>query len=295
MIEMVFLNGKLVPRGQAWISPWDHGFLYGYGLFETMRAYQGRVFRQQAHLDRLARGAAELSLPFLWSPAQLAEAIQQTLAANGLSDARIRLTLSLGEGEMGPSFPAPPQPTLLIAAFPFTPPLPQVYERGFRAITASFRRHSQSPLSHLKSLNYLENLLARRESRSQGVDEALLLNEKGFLCEATTANLFLVIGDRLLTPPVESGALPGITRQVVLELAPQVGFKPEATTPLTPADLRRCQESFLTNSLLEIMPLTQVDGQKIGSGTRGEITQKLTMAYRERVVSEVGGHLATGL
>lgn len=287
MEQLVYLNGRLLPRGQAWISPFDHGFLYGFGLFETMRSYSGHIFRLGRHLDRLARSAELLGLPP--TTLDLEAACYDTLKANGLSNARIRLAVSMGEGEGAPDAPAEPKPTVFVAAATYTPPSPGRYQDGFKALISSIRQNSQSPLSRLKSANYLTSLLARREARAAGMDEALMLNERGFLCEASTANLFLAKGDCLVTPSVDSGCLPGVTRQVVLELATDMGIRLEERRTAA-EELQGADEAFLTNSLLEIMPLREVDRSPIGGGGGVEpgsrMTQRLMTAYMDLVVIE---------
>ena len=282
MDEIVYLNGSLIPRSQASISVLDYGFLYGFGLFETMRAYEGQVFRLDSHLNRLVRSAEVLGLPI--GVTDLKEAVMATIQANQLSDARIRIAVSIGEGGMVPDPSLCERPTVLILAGHYHPYPEQVYEKGFRAIVSSIRRNSQSPLSRLKSANYLESMLAKQEARAAGVDEAICLNEKGLLAEASMSNIFLVDGGRLRTPGEESGILPGITRGVVLELASQLGISTfEQDIKLD--ELFQTQEAFLTNSLMEIMPLTEIDGKSVGSGRPGPVTQRLRVNYRKLVLA----------
>lgn len=289
MEQLVYLNGTLLPRGQAVISPFDHGFLYGYSLFETMRAYSGHIFRLQQHLDRLTHSANFLSLPL--DIFDLEKACYDTLTANNLEDARIRLTVSIGEGESAPDPPPHPRPTVLISASDYTPPSPETYRSGFKTIVSSIRQNSQSPLSRLKSANYLNNLLARKEAKAAGADEALLLNERGSLCEGSTSNVFLVKGHTLITPNEECGCLPGVTRQAVIEIATEIGI-PVAQREVQLEELLQADEAFITNSLLELMPLREVDGKHIGGqsekGETGEVTERLMIAYRELVAGETG-------
>jgi len=279
--EIVYLNGSLMPLSQARLSPLDYGFLYGYGLFETMRAYSGRIFHLEKHLARLSRSAKLLGID-LESIPDLEKALYNTLQANNLSHARIRLTLSGGEGEPLPDLVIR-VPTVLIVARSYTPYPRQVYKQGFKAIVSRIRRNTQSPASAMKSLNYLDNLLARQEAKLAGADEAILLNEQGFLAEGSMSNIFLVSGNALLTPSEDSGILPGITRGVVLEeLAPSLGMK-KIERKIALKELLQADEAFFTNSLIEIMPLTQVGGQNIGSGRAGAVTQRLIAAYKELV------------
>ena len=281
MEEIVYLNGSLVPLSQARLSPSDYGFLYGYGLFETMRAYSGRIFRLEKHLARLSRSAKFLGIDLESDIPDLEKALYNTLQANNLSNARIRLTLSGGEGELIPDL-LPQNPTVIIVARRYTPYPPQVYEQGFKAIVSRIRRNTQSPASVIKSLNYLDNLLARRETKLAGADEAILLNEQGFLAEGSMSNIFLVSDNTLLTPSEDSGILPGITREVILELAPSMDMK-TIERKIALKELLQADEAFFTNSLIEIMPLTQVGGQNIGSGRAGTVTQGLIAAYKEEV------------
>ena len=281
MEEIVYLNGSLVPLSQAKLSPLDWGFLYGYGLFETMRAYSGHIFHLEKHLARFSRSAKLLGID-PESAANLEKALYDTLRANNLFDARIRLTLSGGEGEPVPDPLASRSPTLLIIARSYIPYPRQVYEQGFKAIVSNIRRNTLSPASVMKSLNYLDNLLARLEAKLEGADEAILLNEQGFLAEGSTSNIFLISDNTLLTPSRDSGILPGITREVVLELAPSLGLE-AVEREIASEELLKADEAFLTNSLIEIMPLTQVSGQNIGSGKAGVKSQRLIDAYKEMV------------
>jgi len=278
--EIVYLNGSLIPRSQASISALDYGFLYGFGLFETMRAYGGQVFRLDSHLNRLARSAEILGLPI--ETPDLKGAVMDTIQANKLSDARVRITVSIGEGEMTPDPSTCNKPTVLILAGHYEPYPEQVYEKGFRAIVSTIRRNSQSPLSRLKSANYLESILARQEARAAGVDEALCLNERGLLAEASMSNIFLVADGILKTPGQESGILPGITRETILELALPLGIN-TLEHDIRLDELFQAQEAFLTNSLIEVMPLTEVDGKAIGSGRPGSLSKRLMAAYRKMV------------
>jgi branched-chain amino acid aminotransferase len=280
MSEIVYLNGSLIPRSQAKISALDYGFLYGFGLFETMRAYGGQVFRLDSHLNRLVRSAETLGLPI--EALDLKGAVRDTIQANKLSDARVRITISIGEGGMVPAPSTCKQPTVLILAGHYKPYPKQVYEKGFRAVVSSIRRNSQSPLSRLKSANYLENMLAKQEARAAGVDEAICLNEKGLLAEASMSNIFLVNDGILRTPGEESGILPGITREVVLELASQLGIN-TLEQDIRLDELFQAQEAFLTNSLMEIMPLTKIDGKPIGSGKPESVTRRLMANYKKLV------------
>ena len=277
MNEIVYLNGSLIPRSQADISAMDYGFLYGFGLFETMRVYKGRVFRLEHHLNRLARSAEILRLPM--GRLDLKEAVMETVRANHLDNARIRLTVSLGEGGMVPDPSKCTKPTVLVMAGDYQPYPREVYQKGVKATVSSIRRNSQSPLSRLKSTNYLESILARQEARAAGADETICLNEKGLLAEASMSNIFVVTESTLRTPREDSGILLGITRQTILELASELGID-AVEHDIKLEELFMAEEAFLTNSLIEVMPLTELEGKPIGSGKPGAITKRLMRAYQ---------------
>jgi branched-chain amino acid aminotransferase group I len=289
MAEIVYLNGRLVPRFDARLSPFDHGFLYGYGLFETMRAYDGHIFRLDAHITRLHCSAQSIGLTHSILTTQegkqsLKAACLATLEANELKDARIRLTVSAGEGDMTPDPSTCSGPTILITARSLVPSPPEKYETGFRATVSFLRRNSQSPLSRLKSTCYMENVLARRTARTAGYDEAVFLNEQGYLAEGSMTNVFLVSHGELITPCFESGVLPGITRDAVLEIARTSHIKAtERWVQLN--ELAEAEEAFLTNSILELVPLVALEGRPIGSSRPGKLTKDLLFAYR-RLVDE---------
>lgn len=286
MAELVYLNGELLPGEQARISPLDHGFLYGYGLFETMRAYDGRIFRLQNHIERLMSGARLLGFASKLNAAALGLACLQIVEANHLKEAAVRLAVSAGEGEARPDPSTCGQPTIFALARPYAPPASDVYGRGYKAIVSSLRRDSLSPLSYIKSASYMLSVLARREAKQAGADEPLLLNEQGFVAEGSLSNLFIVKDGCLLTPDRESGILPGIAREAVLELALPLGIEAEEVK-LSLAGVLAAEEAFLTSSLMEVMPLTHVGGRAIGSGRPGPVTGKLMAAYRGLVAREI--------
>jgi branched-chain amino acid aminotransferase group I len=287
MAEIIYLNGQLVSRFEAKLSPFDHGFLYGYGLFETMRAYNGRIFRLDSHLTRLRCSAESIGLAHTILTTEegkqsLKAACMATLEANELKDARIRLTVSAGEGDMTPDISTCSSPTVLITARTLAPLPPEKYGTGFKAAISFLRRNSQSALSRLKSTCYMENVLARMTARAAGYDEAILLNEQGYLAEGSTTNVFLVSHGELITPCFESGVLPGITRDAVLEIARTSNIKAtERWVELN--ELIEAQEAFVTNSILELMPLVSVEGRLIGPGRPGKLTGDLLFAYRKLV------------
>jgi len=291
MEEVVYLNGSLVPRSEARISVYDHGFLYGYGLFETMRAYNGKIFLLERHLGRLLNASMILGLGLGLNADDLANACRDTLAANGLKDARLRLTVSKGEAGPFPGHGIGENPTVLVTASSYFPPPPETYDKGFRAGVVSFRRFSRSPIIRLKTTSYLANVMAKLEAEAVGLDESLMLNEHGLITEGSISNVFFVTSSAgLVTPPLESGLLPGITRQVVMELAGSLGINTvEGEVRLE--DLEKFKEAFLTNSLMELMPLVEVRDNvgkiiPIDSGKPGPVTRRLIAAYKEMVKRE---------
>ena len=278
MEKLVYLNGNLVPESEARVSIFDRGFLYGDGLFETMRAYAGKIFRLERHLQRLFQAARTLSLSVPGGEEKLREAVYGTLKANNLQEAYLRLTISRGEGGTGPDIADHLRVSTVIVAnpLPFYPN--RWYEEGVKAVLVKVRRDETSPLSRIKSLNYLPNILARLEAKNKEAEEGLMLNSQGHLAEGTVSNIFLIRGGKLVTPSLKSGVLPGITRETILELAPQQGLKiSEREIKFT--ELREAEEAFLTNSLREVLPLTRVDGHPLGDGKVGKITKTIAAAY----------------
>ena len=261
---LIHLNGALVSAAEARVDPADRGLALGDGLFETIRARDGRLLRLAAHCARLRAGADVLDLPVPVSDEALGDALEETLKANAITDGVLRLTLTRGPGPRGLLPPPRPRPTLLItAAAAEASPLTPV-----RAVIATTtRRNEHSPLSRCKCINYLDNILARLEAAKRGADDALLLNTAGRLAGTTVANLFLVIDGALVTPPVADGALPGVMRGEVLAAA-GVGER-----SLKPEDLARASEAFVTNCL-GIRPVVSVDGAPIGDGRPGPVFEK---------------------
>ena len=287
MAEIVYLNGSLVPRSRASISVSDHGFLYGYGLFETMRAYNGQIFLLDRHIKRLTNSAEIIGLGKKLSGIDLGKACRDTLEANNLQDARVRLTVTNGELNALPWTDPSGAPTVVVTAQPYTPFSEEKYSDGFKVGLATVRRARQSVVSSMKSINYLLNVIARMEAAKRGLDEALLLNDDGYIAEGGGSNVFFVRSSRLVTPSLNSGIIPGVTRELVMELAEglSVGLT-EGTVGM--AIIKQCDEAFMTNALIEVMPMTAVSDESgqvvtIGGGKPGKITRQLMVAYRERV------------
>lgn len=290
MEELIYINGTLVPRSEAHISVSDHGFLYGYGLFQTVRAYNGKLFLLDRHIKRLHEAAEVIGLGKKVAELDLEKACLDTLKANELQDARVRLTVTNGDGAALPWVEAGGAPNIVVTAVPYTPFTAQKYDEGFKVGIASVRRSRQSVVSSMKSINYLLNVMARMETAGRGLDEALLLNDDGFIAEGGGSNIFFVKDSKLVTPGLNSGIIPGVTREVVIELADSLGIiVSEGTVGI--GVIRKCDEAFMTNALIEIMPVTAFSDESgqvvtIGGGKPGAVTRKLMEAYREKVESE---------
>ncbi|MDD4874466.1 MAG: aminotransferase class IV [Dehalococcoidales bacterium] len=283
MEEIVYLNGAMIPRNEAKIPAMDYSFLFGYGLFETMRAYNGVVFRLDSHIARLAKSA--LGLGIAVDTNLLKNAVTDTIKMNELIDARVRLTVSVGEGSPVPDLRTCQRPIVLVVATKYCLYPQEIYERGFSMIISTIRRNSQSPVSGMKTTNYMESLLARQEAKNAGVDDALFLNEKGHIAENSASNIFLISENAIMTPRRESGILPGITRDVILEMTPQLSIT-IFEADIRPEEIVEAEEAFLTNSILEIMPITNLGGKAIGDGIPGPITRQLMTAYKKLVIRE---------
>jgi branched-chain amino acid aminotransferase len=277
----VFLDGQLVKGADASISVWDHGLLYGDGIYEGIRAYNGRLFKLEAHLARLYDSAQALQLNVPLAPAQLAGAIIATLRANQLKDAHVRPVVTRGPGKPGLDPRRTVRSSLLVLA---SAAPPTFGDKPVRLLTAAIRR--KAPLSidgRIKSLNYLDNIMAKLQANAFGADDALMLDPSGFVVEATASNIFLVKDNRLATPEL-TAALPGITRQVVMERALQ-WFGPVQERPVSLADLYTADEVFIAGTASEIVAVGEIDGRVIGSGKTGVVTDKLQQDYKELVQS----------
>jgi branched-chain amino acid aminotransferase len=276
----VYLNDKFVPQEEAVVSVFDHGFLYGDGVYETLRAYRGRVFQLAEHLARLERSASRIQLHLPVSLERLTDLVRESLSRNQLQEAYLRITVSRGAGEIGLDPALCKSPTLVIIAKPFQPYPESLYADGVSVIVAKTRRNLPEALPpQVKSLNFLNNILAKMEAKAAGAHEALMLNHQGELTEGTTSNMFVVQRGRVRTPAVECGILNGITRGLVLQLASELGI-PSEETRLTVDDLLRADECFLTNTTQEVLPVTRVNGTMIGNGRPGEITRRLHASFR---------------
>ena len=282
----IYLDGKYVPSEEAKVSVFDHGLLYGDGVFEGIRVYNGRIFRLDQHLDRLFNSAKAIMLAIPLTREQLVEACCETCRQNKLKDGYIRLVVTRGVGYLGLNPFRCKNPTVFIIADRIELYPEEVYRKGLKLITASTQRTNPAAMSpSIKSLNYLNNILAKIEAVNAGTFEAIMLNAQGHVAECTGDNIFIVRGGKLETPPVSAGALVGITRQVVIELAAK--RKIAVSEPnLTRYDLATADEVFLTGTAAEIVPVSSIDGRIIGSGRPGLLTLKLTEDFRKLTRSE---------
>jgi branched-chain amino acid aminotransferase len=277
----VYISGQLYDKDDAKISVYDHGLLYGDGVFEGMRIYGGKVFRMQEHLDRLWNSAKAIWLEIPMTPDDLAKAVDETVAANGLVDGYVRLVVTRGAGTLGLDPNRTSNPRVIIIADKITLYPQEYYENGLEIITVSTMRNHPAALSpRIKSLNYLNNILAKIEGLQAGCEEALMLNHKGEVAECTGDNIFLVKRGQLLTPPIDAGILEGITRAVVIELAAEAGITVREI-PLTRHDVYIADECFLTGSAAEVVPVVKVDSRRIGDGRPGPVTRQLMTRFHE--------------
>jgi len=275
----VYIDGKFLNERDAKVSVFDHGLLYGDGIFEGIRAYNGRVFRLREHIDRLFYSAKAILLKIPISHAALMQATVEACRQNKLRDGYIRLVVTRGVGTLGLNPDRCKKPSVIIIADKIQVYPTALYARGMNIVTVPTVRNLHSALNPaIKSLNYLNNILAKIEANNAGVEEAVMLNAEGFVAECTADNLFVVKAGKLFTPPLSAGALYGITRQTVMELAKQLGL-PVSEPNLTRYDLFNADECFLTGTGAEIMPVIKIDGRVIGTGKPGKLTRKLVTEY----------------
>ncbi len=283
----VFLNGQLVDKADAKVSVFDHGFLYGDGVFEGIRIYEGCIFKLEEHLQRLEYSARAICLNLPWTREQLAQYTCDTCRANNLRNGYIRLVVSRGDGDLGLSPKLCKEPNIVIIADKITLYPPELYEKGMRIVTVPTRRINPAALPPMvKSLNYLNNILGKIEAHNAGVAEAIMLNDQGYVAECTADNIFIVLQGRLLTPAGYSGALRGITRDAVLGLAREAGLE-VVETNLTRYDLFIADECFLTGTGAEIIPVVDIDARRIGNGVPGPVTKDILVRFKA-IVSKQG-------
>ncbi len=286
MGEWININGEFVRKEEAKISVFDHGLLYGDGVFEGLRSYKGRIFKLEEHLKRLYRSAHFILLTPPITRREMGEEIKRTLVKNQLQDAYIRVVITRGEGDLGLDPWKCPRPTYFIITdriqlYPET-----LYEKGLEVVTVSIRRNPLYSLDpQVKSLNYLNNILAKIEGRNAGCMEAIMLNQEGWVLECTGDNIFIVEEGVLVTPPTYIGVLEGITRNTVMELARAKGMEVKEEI-FSRYRLYNAQECFLTGTAAEIVPVVKVDGRPIGEGVPGPVTCEMRKIFREYVERE---------
>jgi len=281
----IWFNGEMLPADQARVSVYDHGLLYGDGVFEGIRAYHGRVLKLATHIKRLIESARSIQLTMDYTAEQLQQAVRDTLQANGLTDAYIRLCVTRGVGTLGLNPYLCNSRTTFIIADRIQLYPKEMYESGLAVITAATVRNHPAALSpRIKSMNYLNNILAKIEAIQSDCVEAVMLNHQGFVAECTGDNLFLVREGKLWTPPLHAGILEGVTRNLVIELAEQAGIE-VIQADMTRHDLYVADECFLTGTAAEVIPVTRIDGRDVAEGNPGPITLQLNKAFRDLIAA----------
>jgi branched-chain amino acid aminotransferase len=282
----IYIDGEFFPREAAKVSVFDHGLLYGDGVFEGIRVYSRRIFRLEAHLDRLYASAQALALKVPMTPAEMRAAVEETVRRNQRDDVYIRLVVTRGVGELGIDPQSCPKPSVIIIVNDVRVYPRELYAGGIKVMTSATRQVSHEAVDpRIKSLNYLKNILAKIDAQQAGAHEAIMLNAEGFIAECTADNLFVVRSGQLLTPAPQDGALGGITRGVILELAGEARI-PAAEARLTRYDLYTADEAFVSGTGAELMPIAVADGRPLGSGKPGPITRRLTEAFHALVRNE---------
>lgn len=282
----IYIDGTFYPESEAKISVFDHGLLYGDGVFEGIRFYNGRVFRLAEHITRLYKSAEAICLNIPLDRDALTGALLETIRRNDLRDGYIRLVVSRGKGNLGLSPEHCPTPTIIIIAAKITLYPGESYEKGLKIVTCATRRMAHGALSPMvKSLNYLNNIMAKIEATHAGAGEGLMLNEQGLVAECTGDNIFLVSDGLVNTPPISSGALAGVTRAVAIQIADELGIE-FSETEMTRYDIYTADECFLTGTAAEIIPAVELDKRPIGAGKPGPVTRRLIARFRELTQTE---------
>jgi branched-chain amino acid aminotransferase len=280
MSLQIYMNGQLVPKEEAKVSVFDHGLLYGDGVFEGIRVYSGNVFLLEEHVERLYESAGAIRLQIPIGPEEMSKAVKETCAANNIDDGYVRLIITRGAGSLGLDINKTSNPQVIIIADTISLYPQEIYDDGLKLVTASTIRNHPGALSpRIKSLNYLNNILAKIEGQDAGTVEALMLNHKGEVSECTGDNIFIVKNGVLKTPPPDAGILEGITRNSVMQLAKDAGIEVVEQT-LIRHDVYVADECFLTGTAAEVIAVVSIDGRQIGSGKPGPVTQQLLDLFR---------------
>ena len=283
---LIYIDGEFYPKSEAKVSVYDHGLLYGDGVFEGIRAYSGIVFKLKEHLDRLYRSAHTIRLGIPLTKSEITRAVLETLRKNNLKDAYIRLIVTRGIGDLGLDPRKCPKPTVII----ITEPIIQIYgadakEKGMTAVISWVKRDSVDATTHeIKSLNYLNSILAKIEANAAGVDEAICLDKNGFVCEGTGENIFMVKEGKVATPPISTGALAGVTRERVMKMAEDLGYT-VVERNITPNELFNADEVFFTGTAAEVVPVREINRRIIGDGKPGPVTKRLMEEF-DRIVKD---------
>ena len=284
--QWIFLGGEFVRKEDAVVSVFDHGFLYGDGVFEGIRVYSGNVFRLDAHLKRLYESAQSIMLKIPYTREEMTQLIVDTIKKNQLQSAYIRVVVSRGKGNLGLDPSSCSNPSVIIIAEELTMYPKEYYENGIKIASVPSRRNRPDVLSpQVKSLNYLNNILVKLEATQAGVEEALMLNDQGYVTEGSADNIFIVKNGVIYTPPVYLGALEGITRNAIIDVARSKGLEVKES-PFTRHDVYVADEVFLTGTAVEVIAVIDVDGRKISDGKPGEVTKQLLVEFRRIVTTD---------
>lgn len=284
--QWIFLNGRFAKKEDAVVSVYDHGFLYGDGVFEGIRVYSGNIFKLTEHIRRLYESAHSIMLQIPYTKEELTEIIAATVRKNQLKNAYIRVVVSRGMGNLGLDPSNCREPNLIVIAEPLALYSKELYDRGLKVGSVASRRNRPDVLSpQVKSLNYLNNILVKLEANQAGFEEAIMLNDQGYVTEGSADNIFIIKDGLIKTPPVYLGALEGITRNAIIDLAEEYGYKVQET-PFTRHDVYIADEVFLTGTAVEVIAVVEVDGRKISDGLPGKVTSHLLEAFRKAVKTD---------
>ncbi len=282
MTNFISLNTKIIPDTEGSISITDRGFLYGDGIFETIRSYNGTPFKLNEHIERLRNSSGKLKIVFEYTNSEIGDNIKALIEKNNIQNAYIRITLSRGTGGSGLGISDNHRPTLLIQAKPFIPYEAKLYDKGMVLVVSKSRRSTSCPISYHKTTNLLKSIMLKEEAKTKSANEVVIINTDGFVAECVVSNIFIVINGRVITPSLDTNILPGITRRTVLDICNNSSI-PASEEHFTKEKLIKADEIFITNSLMEIMPVSMIDGYKIGKALPGEITQQIMNAYKRLI------------